>query len=240
MNELNHDVTSAPAAKAIHQQPGANPSAASQSQPYQAANFEDQAFALFDPASIASKSQSATEETAANQAIKSLAIALINSIDKRDAEIDENAQAEERSVMDDFAKQRGYVNWKAMSDKHNAPAKSSDSNVPGMKQSPPVDNAGKSATAIKPRNVSSKKPFDFLLKDAYTSDGQPDFDLGHYNRFGIKSGCKMAKAFETKHGIELTRDHFRAATQQERDAMKTINDAEFDNIKRRAPRAKKP
>jgi hypothetical protein len=211
---------------------------ASQNQAYQAANFEDQAFALVDPASLAAKTQNATDEHAANQALKAQAVALVNAIDKRDKELDTHAQAEERSAMDDFAKQHGYASWKAMSDKHNPPAKINGSNTSDAPQPPPATNEGKSAKSSAQRNVEPKKPFDFLLKEQF-NNGNCDFDLGYYERFGIKSGCKMAKAFEAQHKIVMGKEHFRPADQKERDEMKALNDAEFINIKRRAPRAKK-
>lgn len=97
--------------------------------------------------------------------------------------------------------------------------------------------ASKSGSATKPRNTEPKKPFDFLLLEQYTKDGQPDYTMGYYERYGIKQLGKMAQDFKAKHNVELSKNHFRPAKSHEIAAMTAANNAAFANKK---TRAKKP
>jgi hypothetical protein len=139
-------------------------------------------------------------------------------------------KAEARYKVAEYAKQMGYSLDDLMPE-HSLGA-AGDSSQEDRKQpaEPPVKTG---------RNAEPKAPYDYLLKEEFMANGQTDFTAGYYSHAGIRPQTGWVKEFVTAHGRKPTKDDCRAATEQEKGAMRAANEAEFASIKRRGPHAKK-
>ena len=102
-----------------------------------------------------------------------------------------------------------------------------------------ADKAGPENASAAPADKKPAAPFDMIMKGDLTPSGRTDLSLGYYTRYGIKPKCEMAKKFEERHGRAPTKDDFEAPTPAQTEQMIKDNEATFQGIKRRKPRAKK-